>query len=159
MSLMHQSLTDDVMFERDRVIKEALSWIGTPYFWLADRKGVGVDCAMLLVRAFVDTGVLAPLDPRPYSPTWHMHHSEEKYLSWLENVATEKDDSQLTPGDVIVWRFGRCYSHGAIFLGGESIVHALVMNGKVMRGKMSETDLRRRPLKVYDIWLKKRQAA
>jgi hypothetical protein len=30
-----------------------------------DLKGVGVDCGMLIVRVFVDTGLCAPFDPRP----------------------------------------------------------------------------------------------
>jgi len=52
---------------REKIVAEARSWIGTPYHNCADIKGVGVDCGMLLVRVFVDLGLVEPFDPRPYT--------------------------------------------------------------------------------------------
>ena len=49
---------------REKIVAEARSWIGTPYHNCADIKGVGVDCGMLLVRVYVDTGVVPPFDHR-----------------------------------------------------------------------------------------------
>lgn len=67
---------------------------------------------MLLVRVFVDTGLCAPFDPRPYPPDWHLHRAEEKYLGFVFDRAHEVELPQ--PGDVAVFKFGRCYSHGGI---------------------------------------------
>jgi cell wall-associated NlpC family hydrolase len=36
--------------ERAAVVAEARTWIKTPWRHMADIKGAGVDCAMLLVR-------------------------------------------------------------------------------------------------------------
>jgi cell wall-associated NlpC family hydrolase len=44
--------------QRATVVAEARSWIRTPYHNCADVKGAGVDCGMLLVRVFVDTGLM-----------------------------------------------------------------------------------------------------
>jgi len=52
-----------------RVLDEARAWIGTPYHHAADKKGVGVDCAMLPVRVYCDLGIVPMFDPRPYPTT------------------------------------------------------------------------------------------
>ena len=51
--------------DRARVVAEARRWIGTPYHACADLRGIGVACGMLLVRIYVDLGLLPPFDPRP----------------------------------------------------------------------------------------------
>lgn len=110
--------------ERARVVAEARSWIGTPYHNQADIKRAGVDCGMLLVRIFVDCGLVEHFDPRPYSDDWFLHRSEEKYLGFVFDCAREARFPQ--PGDIMVFRYGRCYSHGAIVTNVDPlmIVHA-----------------------------------
>lgn len=98
--------------ERAAVVAEARRWIGTPYHHAADIHGAGVDCGMLIVRVFVDTGLCAAFDPRPYPADWHLHRSEERYLGFVFDRCREVDAAQ--PGDVVVFRYGRCYSHGGI---------------------------------------------
>lgn len=117
-----------------RVVAEALSWLDTPYHHAADVKGVGVDCAMLLVRVFVDSGVLAPFDPRPYPHDWYLHHDRERFLGWIEQFATRLDwrEPEL-PGDVRLYNFGRCVSHGAVVVSDGIMVHAWRPAGRVER--------------------------
>jgi cell wall-associated NlpC family hydrolase len=98
--------------QREAVVAEARSWIGTPYHNCADLKSVGVDCGMLLVRVFVDCGLVPAFDPRPYPIDWHLHRSEERYLGFIAERAGAVDEPQA--GDVMVFRYGRCYSHGGI---------------------------------------------
>ena len=97
---------------RAAIVAAARSWIGTPYHNCADIKGVGVDCGMLLVRIFVDTGLCPPFDPRPYSPDWHLHRDGERYLDFLFKRCAEVEKPQA--GDVMMFHFGRCYSHGGV---------------------------------------------
>jgi NlpC/P60 family putative phage cell wall peptidase len=115
-----QSETD----QRAVVVTEARRWIGTPYHNCADVRGAGVDCGMLIVRVFVDTGLCAPFDPRPYAPDWHCHRSDERYLGFVFDHCTEIEVAE--PGDVVVFRYGRCYSHGGIVTKAEppTFVHA-----------------------------------
>jgi len=112
--------------QRQMVILEALKWVGTPYRSNQDVLGAGIDCAMLLVRAWVDAGVFEPFDPRPYPSEWHLHHSEERYLAWLIEFAVEVPEELAQPGDIIVYRFGRCFSHGGIILDAQHIIHAFI---------------------------------
>jgi cell wall-associated NlpC family hydrolase len=117
-------MTESEIAQRAAVVAEARSWIGTPYHNCADIKGAGVDCGMLLVRVFVDTGLCAPFDPRPYPIDWHLHRSEERYLGFVFDRSAEVAEPR--PGDVMVLRYGRCYSHGGIVtrLAPVTIVHA-----------------------------------
>ncbi len=97
---------------QDRVVAEARKWSGTPYHSCSDIRGAGVDCGMLLVRVFADLGLAEPFDPRPYPEDWHLHRSEERYLGIVERFCDPVDFPE--PGDVVVFRYGRCYSHGGI---------------------------------------------
>lgn len=62
-----------------------------------------------------------------------LHKSEEKFLMGiLENNLREVQ--QPLPGDVALFRFGRCFSHGAIVTRWPELIHAYVGLG-VVRGK------------------------
>lgn len=143
---------------RAAVVAEAWRWVGTPYHHLGDVRGPGggVDCAMLLVRCFVDTGVLPPFDPRPYSPQWHLNQDGERYLEWLERYGVQT--TTPVPGDVGVWRFGqrlRPFSHGAILVEGDArsgvVVHALRAAREVCPQAVSEAPLLGHPVRWYSV--------
>lgn len=113
---------------REVVVREAQSWIKTPYHSNADVKGAGVDCGMLLVRVFVDTGCVPPFDPRPYPPQWNFHQKAEKYMAWVRDRAIEvpgpDDGREPLPGDIVLFRYGLCFAHGGIVQDWPVIIHA-----------------------------------
>ena len=141
--------------ERARVVAAARQWIGTRYQNCADIQGVGVDCGMLLVRVFVDTGLCAPFDPRPYPADWHLHRSEERYLGFIFDRCAEVETP--APGDVAVFRYGRTYSHGAIVTRSDplTIVHAYYAVKKVTEQR-AERDVAlsdpKRARKFFSYW-------
>lgn len=118
------------MGSRHQVAIEALTWLRTPYHDCADIKGCGVDCAMLLVRVFDACGLGPPaFDPRPYSPRFHLHRDDELYERWLGQAGARRVVEPLT-GDIALFKFGRCYSHGAIIVDEKGgMVHAYVGMG------------------------------
>jgi len=143
--------------QRAAVVAEARSWIRTPYHNCADIKGVGVDCGMLIVRVFVDTGLCPAFDPRPYPADWHLHRSDERYLGFVFDRCAEVAEPQ--PGDVMVLRFGRCHSHGGIVTGFKplSIVHAYfkaqrVLEEDIVRNSVL-SDPARKP-RFFSYWAK-----
>jgi len=87
---------------------------------------------MLLVRVFVDLGLCGPFDPRPYSPDWHLHRGEERYLGLL--LARSHRIERPEAGDMMLFRYGRCYSHGGIVTNAAplTIVHAFHPAGRVI---------------------------
>lgn len=127
---------------RERIVAEARSWLGTPYHHLGDVKGVGVDCAMLLVRVFASVGLLPlDLDPRPYPANWHMHRSEERYLGWLAVYAQAQASVAVEPGDVMAYHFGRTFSHAGICIGAGELLHAWRPSGCVTVSRLDDADL------------------
>jgi NlpC/P60 family putative phage cell wall peptidase len=125
--------------ERAAIVAEARRWIGTPYHHAADILGAGVDCGMLIVRVFVDTGLCPPFDPRPYPADWHLHRGEERYLGFVFDRCREVDAAQV--GDVIVFRYGRCYSHGGIITRTDPLtfVHAYRPARRVIEDELTQS--------------------
>jgi cell wall-associated NlpC family hydrolase len=143
--------------QRAAVVAEAKTWLGTPFRNCADVKGAGVDCAMLLIRVFADTGVIAHFDPRPYAFQWHMHHDEEKFLRIVEKLGREVSRAPIA-GDVIVYKFGRCFSHGALVIDAYHVLHAWNLEERVTISPIHDVALtqlnngRPRPRKIFDPW-------
>lgn len=108
---------------RVAVVAEARTWLRTPYHHQGRVKGAGVDCAMLLCDVYYRCGLIPFIDPRPYPPDWYLHRSEERYLGWVEKFAQPLESVPL-PGDLVVWRFGRCFAHGAIVQEWPLVIHA-----------------------------------
>jgi hypothetical protein len=123
--------------QRAAVGAAARAWIGTPYHHMADIRGVGVDCAMLLVRVYCDLGVIEPFDPRPYTRDWFNHRSEERYLGFLLPRARRIEAPGL--GDVILFRIGRCFAHGGIVtkINPLTICHAFMPAGVVTEDEIA----------------------
>ena len=143
--------------QRAAVVREARSWIGTRYHNCADKKGIGVDCGMLLVRVFCDLKLCPHFDPRPYPPDWHLHRSEEKYLGFVFDRAHEVERPQ--PGDVAVFKFGRCYSHGGIVVevAPLSIVHAFARARCVLEERVHQSAVLSEAIrapKFFTLWPK-----
>jgi len=161
----HVFSTDEEARKRYLFITEALTWVGTPFQDCADIKGKNgaVDCAMLLVRSAVDTGLLSPFDPRPYAPRWHLHRSEEKFINIIKDDLGAEEVIAPKLGDVVVWQFGRTFSHGAIIVNNEEVVHAYYAAGLCLISRLDEDVLRfvsvgntnfSRPVKYFDLWSK-----
>jgi cell wall-associated NlpC family hydrolase len=157
-------ITDAVEAEqRAAVICEALTWVGTPYRQCGAVKGAGVDCGMLLVRVWIEAGVVEEFDPRPYPAEWHLHNPQERYLGWMLQCACNTNTPQ--PGDMVLFWFGRCFSHGAILISDTHVVHAPAEEGRVRILELNAHELswmdhaqkRRRPRLFFDPWARFRQ--
>jgi cell wall-associated NlpC family hydrolase len=159
---IHEFASEDEARGRAAIITEALTWIGTPFRDCADVKGGNgaVDCAMLLVRCYVDTGRIAPFDPRPYPPRWHLHRDEERFLGFIEKLGGRHIEKPKL-ADIVVWQFGRCFSHGGIVVNSTDVVHSYYAAGQVLISSMDDPVLRHvslaarnfpRPVRYYDVW-------
>jgi cell wall-associated NlpC family hydrolase len=139
---------------RARIIEEAKSWIGTPYRSAADVKQAGVDCGMLLVRIYVDTGILPAFDPRPYPEQWHVHQAEERYLGWVRKFAQEISGGpgEKLPGDVVLFKYGKCYSHGAIVVEWPVIIHVRRPNPVLPEDAASSGMLAKLEKRYFSVW-------
>jgi len=110
---------------------------------------------MLLVRVYCDLGLVEPFDPRPYTRDWMLHRDDERYLGFLLAHAHEVQAPGV--GDIILFRFGRCFSHGGIVSAARplTIIHAFaparaVLEEEIMRS--AELAERLRLAKFASIW-------
>jgi NlpC/P60 family putative phage cell wall peptidase len=140
------------------IVAAARDWIGTPYHPCADVRGAGVDCGMLIVRVFVDSGCCPPFDPRPYPPDWHLHRSEERYLGFVRRNCRERGAEEAAePGDIVVFRFGRCWAHGGIVTKATplTLVHAFSPAGCVLEEEVARNAMLSAPARaprVFSAW-------
>lgn len=141
--------------ERAAVVAEAQSWIGTPYISNGATKGSGTDCAMLLIAVYSAVGLIPVFDPRPYSPQWHVHRNEEKYMEYVLRYAKEIDGPPL-PGDLVMFKIAKLFAHGAIVTKWPYVIHALG-NGAVVPEDLSKNTIGKRalwtvPRRYFTLW-------
>lgn len=123
---------------RRRVQAEARSWLGTPYHPRAGVKGVGCDCAYLLLKVYETVGLAPPIDPGPYRSGMAMLRSGERmYLGLVEQFAVRRDPPRPQPGDVVLFRFVRL-THGGIVDEWPYFIHAFHPYSQVVRSSVQD---------------------
>ena len=104
------------MTNGEKIAKAALSWLGTPHVNMAKSKGHGVDCGMLLIGSF--------------SNEWALDRSDEWFLNYVK-AKCDKVETMDT-GDFLLYQYGRCISHGGIYIGDNILCHAMVDEGVIL---------------------------
>lgn len=144
--------------QRAAVVAEAKTWLNTPFADCARVKGAGVDCGQFLAAVYLAAGIISEAAIDPYSPQWHLHHEQERYLEELErNGAHEIPESEVGAGDIVVYRQGRTFSHGAIVIEWPiKIIHAIkLMGGVCFSNPQTDKFLTNRERVFYSFWGKK----
>lgn len=142
--------------QRAAVVAEALTWLKTPYHHHARVKGVGVDCAQLLCAVYEACGLVPHIDPGNYAHDWHLHRGEEVFVGWLQKAGAGevRAPERARPGDVVLFRYGRAYSHGAVVVddcGAGAVVHAYVGRGVIRLRLDDEEPLQGMPARVWSV--------
>ena len=137
------------MSAREQVVAEARRWIGTPYHHHQRVLGHGVDCAQILCAVYEACGLTERVDPGNYPRDWHLHRSEELYLWWLDKSGAVEVPRGV-PGDVVVFRCGRTWSHGGILIDDDTVVHAYMGRGVIVT-RLTEEPLRGRLARFFTL--------
>jgi cell wall-associated NlpC family hydrolase len=133
-------MTETEFYQRQEVLREAISWLGTPYHHAARVKGEGIDCAWFLADVFANTGLIPRQASEYYPPDWHIHQTEERYLNrvlqFADLISTQEEIDAWRaggdlpraplPADVVMFDFGKCRAHGAIVFTWPQLVHAQI---------------------------------
>jgi cell wall-associated NlpC family hydrolase len=154
--------------QRVALVREARTWDSTRFHHKANvkRRGAdlgGIDCANLLIEAHVGAGLAKRFEPEHYPHDWHMHRDEERFAAKLEEYLRRVGDGELPirerepdlyirPGNVLIWRYGRTFSHGAIVTQWPRIIHASFPAGCVLEESVMGGILEERPMRVYSFW-------
>jgi cell wall-associated NlpC family hydrolase len=136
--------------QRAAAVAEAVSWQGTPYHHAACIKGAGVDCAMLPAAVYRAVGLIPEFGVERYPADWHLHRDVERYLDVVTRYAAEVP-APTGPGDFVLFRWGRCFAHGAIIVAWPEIIHAVIHVG-VIRDRADRGKLAGRPRRFFTLW-------
>jgi cell wall-associated NlpC family hydrolase len=119
------------MMDRAEVVTCARTWIGTKYQHQARVKGVGVDCAGLVIGVARELGLIAPdWDVQGYA----RQPDGSSLIGWCGESMKAIRRDQMQPGDVVVVAFDSAPGHmgivGDYLHGGLSIIHSLGITSK-----------------------------
>jgi len=144
------------------ILLEAESWLNTPYHHQAKLKGVGVDCCNLIAAIAENTGLIPPIELKPYSLQWHLHSSQEMMLQLLEEHGCRRIDVDMNDidswplGSILCFQYGRACSHMGLLVEDHQVIHASIETNKVVKHYL-DSDLINRikyiysyPSKYYD---------
>lgn len=151
------------MSKVEKLIASARSWVGTPYHHRARVKGGGVDCAQVIIAAFVGAGLVEDFQTGFYTSDWHLHRGEERYLAFVEAYLRRIDDVEqcidarlandrayaAPSASVIVFRVGRTFSHAGIVTQWPFFIHAYQPSGIVEEVSLLNTPMSRRVSRTY----------
>jgi hypothetical protein len=104
---------------------------------------------MLPAEVYERCGLIDYIDAENYPMDWHLHRDEERYLKYVTSRATETDVG--LPGDLVLYKWGRCFAHGAIIVQWPIVIHAFIRQGVVMANGI-EGRLAGRETKFYTLW-------
>ena len=144
-----EQMTEQELAIRIGIIAEAETWLRTPWRHMAHVKGAGVDCAQLLISVFSNIGLVEWFDTGHYPPDWMMHREEERFLGFIEKYAHRVEIPQ--PGDIAVFKIGRCFSHGAIIVDWPRLIHAWLPEHQVCYGDGLQGLLAGKEVKFYSV--------
>jgi cell wall-associated NlpC family hydrolase len=131
---------------RAEVLNAAEGWLATPYHHMGRVKGAGTDCLMLLAEVYTACNIVPPMVVPFYPPDWHLHRSADRYLDGVMRHAREV----ATPGpaDIALFKFGRCFAHGAIIVAWPRLIHAW-HNAGVTYGDAGQPPLAGRTVRFF----------
>ena len=144
--------------ERARVVAEAQTWFGTRWVHEARDKGHGVDCGQLLAAVYEDAGIIPRTMVDTYPQDWALHRSDEKFLGYVEAIARKVEGRDPLPGDIVLFKYGRCLSHAGIVVEWPVIIHAYLNAGRVIRDSVhQQPELRARYAGAWSPWPRSEQ--
>ena len=97
--------------QREALVQEAKSWIGTPYRGWSCLKGCGVDCGQLIYGVYRACGLLPEIAiPKDYCLQAGVHQEKSILEDLVAPYFREIPESDLKPGDVALFKTQLRYS-------------------------------------------------
>ena len=143
--------------DRQSIVTEARSWIGTPYRHQGSLKGAGCDCLGLVRGVWRAIYGSEPEAPGPYTPNWAedtgvetMRDAARRHMRELDSDALRAGGAPFAPGSVLLLRMKDrgLAKHAAIASSAETIVHAY--NGHAVMDNAFPAAWRRRIAYAFD---------
>jgi len=120
--------------QRQAVVDEAHSWLGTKFLHQAGIKGAGVDCAHLITEVYRACGLMPEITFPQYGPDFwrHAENPETHIVETAKKYFREIPASEAKAGDWFVLYIGRCWAHCGILVGGGFAIEAWPQHAHVL---------------------------
>ena len=119
--------------QRLDIVREARSWLGTPYHHQASLKGVGVDCVGLVRGIWRElTGYDPVPNPPAYSSDWHSVADRDSIIDLgKEKMLVISRDAEPSVGDVVALAMLRrsAATHVGVLTADGTMIHAAQGSG------------------------------
>jgi cell wall-associated NlpC family hydrolase len=103
--------------QREEIVHETQSWVNTRYRGWSCVKGAGVDCGQLIYGVFRACGLVPVIElPKDYSLQVAQHRASTEYVDTVAAYFSEIEESEVLPGDIVVYKLGLAYAHAAIVI-------------------------------------------
>jgi len=144
MAIQKVKKTEDIISKRqlwrDRVIEEAKEWIGTPHRHYEIKKGLGCDCGLFIIGVYANLGLIKEERPKFYPEDWAMHKPVgEMFESIVQKYCIEICKDEVKPGDLILYKFGKCLSHSSLAMEDDMIIHSEKPMGVTISNRFTNT--------------------
>ena len=101
----------------------------------------GCDCTGLLICVAKNIGYMNKFKLRNYSLDWNLHSGAGDYIiQGLNKIGEEIPKSTTQPGDILVFKFGRCDAHIGILVNDDLFVHSYFEAKKCKYGRLKNSD-------------------
>lgn len=109
------------MTNQSDIIASAREWIGTPFVHQGRKKGIGVDCAGVVVGIARDNHLAEGfVDPTDYPANPTNRQIEDILDTWMDRVKPQ----DVQPGDVLFFRYAKLPQHMGVLTEKGTFVHA-----------------------------------
>jgi NlpC/P60 family putative phage cell wall peptidase len=117
---------------REDIVIEARSWIGTRWMHGQAVKGRGADCVQWIAALGRQIGLI-PDDyvTIRYTRDWALHNDTSVLIGEMSHFCVPISLLEIEPGDILVFKQGRCASHAAVYIGNETMIHAHMRHGVI----------------------------
>jgi cell wall-associated NlpC family hydrolase len=143
--------------QREAIVKEAKEWVGTKYRPYSRLKGAGCDCAQFIAGVYENTGHISTEDlriniPQVYSVNAGQHIETTEYVDKLSQYMREIPESEVKPGDVVMYKLDKAFAHSAIVIEWPTfIIHALARHGVHGAHGTNEAILHSKPRRFFTL--------
>jgi hypothetical protein len=122
---------------RAAVVREAWTWLDTPWVHENRRKGAGVDCGNLMAGIMIGAKQIEDITLIHYPHDFYNHSGDEVFRRHLEEFADKIDAPgiQIYPGDILGHALGKVtVAHTSMVMKWPVVIHAVRKSKAVVFG-------------------------
>lgn len=133
---------------REQVVREARTWLSTPFHMNAAVKGVGVDCGRFVQAVYEACGLVRHFAAGDFPGDWCLHADEERYVTLALEHLIEVPSAE--PGDMVLFKWGRVFGHAGLAVSWPCILHVCRVGSRVEYADATqEPQLKRRETRFF----------